>query len=172
MTALHTPSNMSQHVSQQGSPQDNPAVLHLTSINDTFEQKTITVPFHPDVLRLGRQVNDKTFPTSENGYFDSKVLSRQHAEIWADRESKIWIRDVKSTNGTFVNGQRLSEEHEDSDPYQLREQDILELGIDVVGKTEETAGELYPKVAARVEYAGFSGGKNAVDLSSSGIGTR
>ena len=122
-------------------------------MNGTFERKTITVPFYPDVLRIGRQTNGKTVPTPHNGYFDSKVLSRQHAEVWADRQGKIWIRDIKSSNGTFVNGQRLSGENKDSDPHELREQDMLELGIDIVSEDQKTV--VHHKVAARVEHAGF-----------------
>jgi hypothetical protein len=131
-------------------------------MNGTFERKTITVPFYPDVLRIGRQTNGKTVPTPLNGYFDSKVLSRQHAEIWADRAGKIWIRDVKSSNGTFVNGQRLSQENKDSDPHELKEQDMLELGIDIVSEDQKTV--VHHKVAARVELAGFYGANNMLDL--------
>jgi hypothetical protein len=133
-------------------------------MNGTFERKTITVPFFPDVLRIGRQTNNKTIPTPLNGYFDSKVLSRQHAEIWADRNGKIWIRDVKSSNGTFVNGQRLSQENRDSDPHELREQDMLELGIDIVSEDQKTI--VHHKVAARVEHAGIytNTGNNVMDL--------
>jgi hypothetical protein len=54
-------------------------VLYLLSLNGTFERKTIAVPFTPDSLRIGRQTNQKTIPTATNGFFDSKVLSRQHA---------------------------------------------------------------------------------------------
>lgn len=100
-----------------------------------------------------------------NGYFDSKVLSRQHAEIWAEKPSgKIWIRDVKSSNGTFVNGQRLSQENRDSDPHELREQDMLELGIDIVSEDQKTI--VHHKVAARVEHAGIytNAGNNMLDL--------
>jgi FHA domain len=122
-------------------------------MNGTFERKTITVPFYPDVIRIGRQTNAKTVPTPSNGFFDSKVLSRQHAEVWADRSGKIWIRDIKSSNGTFVNGQRLSGENKDSDPHELREQDMLELGIDIVSEDQKTV--VHHKVAARVEHAGF-----------------
>lgn len=122
-------------------------------MNGTFERKTITVPFFPDVLRIGRQTNNKTIPTPLNGYFDSKVLSRQHAEVWADRNGKIWIRDVKSSNGTFVNGARLSQENRDSDPNELHEQDMLELGIDIVSEDQKTI--VHHKVAARVEHAGI-----------------
>ena len=143
-------------------PNENTPVLYLTPMNGTFERKTITVPFYPDVLRIGRQTNGKTVPTPLNGYFDSKVLSRQHAEIWADRTGKIWIRDVKSSNGTFVNGQRLSQENKDSDPHELKEQDMLELGIDIVSEDQKTV--VHHKVAARVELAGFYGANSMLDL--------
>lgn len=165
-SGLHQSSSVlpSQHVAQnqqqngarghagQGQGEGN-AVLCLLPMNGTFDRKTISVPFFPEVLRIGRQTNAKTVPTPLNGYFDSKVLSRQHAEIWADRVGKIWIRDVKSSNGTFVNGQRLSAENRDSDPHELREQDILELGIDIVSEDQNTV--VHHKVAARVEHAGF-----------------
>ncbi|KAL1612690.1 hypothetical protein SLS60_000919 [Paraconiothyrium brasiliense] len=174
MTQLHSPAPLpSQHngttqSQTNGAPrtpmQEAQAILHLIPMNGTFERKTITVPFFPDVLRIGRQTNNKTIPTPQNGYFDSKVLSRQHAEIWADRNGKIWIRDVKSSNGTFVNGQRLSQENRDSDPHELREQDMLELGIDIVSEDQKTI--VHHKVAARVEHAGIysNTGNNMVDL--------
>jgi hypothetical protein len=145
--------NQSMDARQAGGKEDSTPVLYLTPINGTFERKTLRVPFYPDVIRLGRQTNKQTIPTAQNGYFDSKVLSRQHAEVWADRSGKIWIRDIKSSNGTFVNGQRLSGENKDSDPHEIREQDVLELGIDIVG--EDQKGIMHHKVAARVEFAGF-----------------
>ncbi|KAM6491754.1 hypothetical protein JOM56_000210 [Amanita muscaria] len=55
-------------------------------------------------VKIGRQTNTKTAPGGRNGYFDSKVLSRQHAEAWED-VGKIFIKDVKSSNGTFINGE-------------------------------------------------------------------
>jgi hypothetical protein len=128
-------------------------VLYLLSLNGSFERKTISVPYFPDTLRIGRQTNAKTVPTPVNGYFDSKVLSRQHAEIWADTNGKIWIRDVKSSNGTFVNGTRLSPENRDSEPHELQTQDHLELGIDIVSEDQKTV--VHHKVAAKVEHAGF-----------------
>lgn len=166
----------SQHMQQTQQPNgpriassqghvEGTAVLYLLPINGTFERKTITVPWFPEILRIGRQTNAKTVPTPLNGYFDSKVLSRQHAEIWADRYGKIFIRDVKSSNGTFVNGQRLSQENKDSDPHELREQDILELGIDIVSEDQKTV--VHHKVAARVEHAGVynnSNGNGILDL--------
>ena len=132
---------------------DPPAILALLPMTGTFERKQIVIPYFPEVLRIGRQTNAKTVPTAVNGYFDSKVLSRQHAEVWAERNGKIWIRDVKSSNGTFVNGNRLSPENRDSDPHELRESDTLELGIDIVSEDQKSI--VHHKVSAKVELAGI-----------------
>ena len=168
-TAMHQPSpvlpsqNRLQSQAQQNGgrgeqqsagPGSLPAILALLPMTGTFERKQITVPFSPDFLRIGRQTNAKTVPTAVNGYFDSKVLSRQHAEVWADKETgKIWIKDVKSSNGTFVNGVRLSAENRDSEPHELREQDTLELGIDIVSEDQKSI--VHHKVSAKVELAGI-----------------
>ncbi len=168
---LPSPVVPSQHILQSPAQQANGArpaaavgegnpVLYLLSMNGTFERKTISVPYYPDSLRIGRQTNAKTIPTPANGFFDSKVLSRQHAEIWADRNGKVWIRDVKSSNGTFVNGARLSAENRDSEPHELQTQDHLELGIDIVSEDQKTV--VHHKVAAKVEHAGFLGATNNV----------
>ncbi len=165
--AMHQPSpvlpsqNRPQSQSQQNGSRadqppnsaDPPAILALLPMTGTFERKQIVVPFFPEVLRIGRQTNGKTVPTAVNGYFDSKVLSRQHAEVWAERNGKIWIRDVKSSNGTFVNGNRLSPENRDSEPHELREQDTLELGIDIVSEDQKSI--VHHKVSAKVELAGI-----------------
>jgi hypothetical protein len=172
---MHQPSNIvpSQHMLQSaqqngvrqtnGQSAEPPAILALTPMNGTFEKKQINVPFYPEVLRIGRQTNAKTVPTPVNGFFDSKVLSRQHAEIWADKTGKIWIRDVKSSNGTFVNGHRLSLENRESEPHELRENDTLELGIDIVSEDQNTI--VHHKVSAKVEHAGLYGTTpNILDL--------
>ena len=133
-------------------------------MNGTFERKTISVPYAPESVKIGRQTNQKTIPTATNGFFDSKVLSRQHAQIWADRQGRIFIQDVKSSNGTFVNGMRLSQENKESDPRELREQDVLELGIDIVSEDQKTV--VHHKVAAKVEHAGIYGqGNDALNFS-------
>lgn len=174
MSGIHQPSSIvpSQHMpqssQQNGARQANgqsdpPAILVLTPMNSTFEKKQINVPFYPEVLRIGRQTNAKTVPTPVNGFFDSKVLSRQHAEVWADKTGKIWIRDVKSSNGTFVNSQRLSPENRESEPHELREHDTLELGIDIVSEDQNTI--VHHKVSAKVEHAGLYGSTpNILDL--------
>jgi hypothetical protein len=35
-------------------------------------------------VKIGRQTNAKTVPGERNGYFDSKVLSRMHADVWEE----------------------------------------------------------------------------------------
>ncbi len=145
------------------SQSEPPPTLALLPMTGAFQRKCIRVPFFPDVLRIGRQTNAKTVPTATNGYFDSKVLSRQHAVVWADATGRIWIRDVKSSNGTFVNGLRLSTENRDSEPHELREHDTLELGIDIVSEDQKSI--VHHKVSAKVEQAGIYGsGSNVVDL--------
>ncbi|KAE8144911.1 hypothetical protein BDV25DRAFT_134248 [Aspergillus avenaceus] len=142
---------------------DPPAILTLLPLNGTFEKKQINVPYFPDVLRIGRQTNAKTVPTPANGFFDSKVLSRQHAEVWAEKGGRIFIRDVKSSNGTFVNGTRLSPENRESDAHELRENDQLELGIDIISEDQKTV--VHHKVCCKVEYAGVYGSiPNILDL--------
>ena len=87
----------------------------------------------------------KSVPAKDNLIFDSKVLSRTHAEIWLDDGKvgdmllilsshtvlKVFIKDTKSSNGTFVNDNRLSASGEDSGPYELHTGDKLCLGVDV-----------------------------------------
>ncbi|TKA66347.1 hypothetical protein B0A55_08244 [Friedmanniomyces simplex] len=160
ISALHAPLLPSQQMANGAvrNPTEPPAILHLLPINGTFERKTINVPYYEQVLKIGRQTNQKTIPTPTNGYFDSKVLSRQHAEVWADRQGRIFIKDVKSSNGTFVNGMRLSQENKESEPRELREQDVLELGIDIVSEDQKTV--VHHKVAAKVEHAGIYGQGN------------
>ncbi|KAJ3562091.1 hypothetical protein NPX13_g8696 [Xylaria arbuscula] len=79
------------------------------------------------------------------------------------QQGKIWIRDVKSSNGTFVNGARLSQENRESDPHELQTGDHLELGIDIVSEDQKTI--VHHKVAAKVEHAGyFSASNNLLDV--------
>ncbi|KAI0777539.1 hypothetical protein BD413DRAFT_467114 [Trametes elegans] len=120
--------------------------LYLYPLNDSFNPKHISLVNNQRV-KIGRQTNAKTVPQERNGYFDSKVLSRQHAEVW-EENGKIFIKDVKSSNGTFINGERLSPEGLESDPYELKTDDIVEFGIDIVGDDNKTI--VHHKVAARV----------------------
>lgn len=62
-------------------------------------------------------------------------------------KKQVFIKDVKSSNGTFVNGSRLSNECEESEPKELKSQDELEFGIDIVN---DNGAVMYHKVACTV----------------------
>ncbi|GAA5989974.1 hypothetical protein JCM10908_002403 [Rhodotorula pacifica] len=124
--------------------------LHLTPLNGTFVPKQISLESSGSSgprVKIGRQTNAKTVPNATNGYFDSKVLSRAHAEVWSE-DGKVFIKDVKSSNGTFINGERLSPESTESDVFELHTDDIVEFGIDIL--TDDTKQIVHHKVAAKV----------------------
>ena len=51
---------------------------------------------------------------------NSKHVSRRHCQLTIE-DGCLWVRDLKSSNGTFVNGERIEE-------CQLRSGDVLRLG--------------------------------------------
>lgn len=82
--------------------------------------------------------------------FKSKVVSRAHAEIWVEAgtpTAKFYIKDTKSSSGTFLNHIRLSPANTESKPFQLKDGDILQLGVDYQGGTED----IYKSVKIRLE---------------------
>jgi pSer/pThr/pTyr-binding forkhead associated (FHA) protein len=79
--------------------------------------------------------------------FRSKVVSRAHAEIWVEAGGKFYIRDTKSSSGTFLNHVRLSSANAESKPFQIKDGDILQLGVDYQGGAED----IYKSVKIRIE---------------------
>ncbi|KAL1703479.1 hypothetical protein EV121DRAFT_260854 [Schizophyllum commune] len=79
--------------------------------------------------------------------FKSKVVSRAHAEVWVEPGGRFYIRDTKSSSGTFLNHVRLSPANTDSRPHQIKDGDILQLGVDYQGGTED----IYKSVKIRIE---------------------
>lgn len=95
---------------------------------------------------MGRKVNAKTKDEPTNAYFDAKVLSRTHAQFLVS-DKRLWIQDLKSSNGTFVNGKRLSEEGETSSPHILNDGDTIDFGVDIM---DEAGKLLFRKVSSSV----------------------
>jgi len=79
--------------------------------------------------------------------FKSKVVSRAHAEIWAEAGGRFFIKDTKSSSGTFLNHVRLSPANTESRPAELRDGDILQLGVDYQGGNED----IYKCVKIKIE---------------------
>ncbi|PPQ75050.1 hypothetical protein CVT24_010463 [Panaeolus cyanescens] len=79
--------------------------------------------------------------------FKSKVVSRAHAEIWVEAGGKFYVKDTKSSSGTFLNHSRLSAANTESKPHLIKDGDILQLGVDYQGGTED----IYKSVKIRIE---------------------
>ena len=79
--------------------------------------------------------------------FKSKVVSRAHAEIWVESGGKFYIKDTKSSSGTFLNHVRLANANQESRPYELKDGDLLQLGVDYQGGTED----IYKCVKIKIE---------------------
>lgn len=73
-------------------------------------------PLQSERVTLGRQVDCPVC-------LSSKQVSRQHARISA-RDDRFVIEDLGSSNGTYLNGQRLTPHV----PETLTEQDVLQIG--------------------------------------------
>jgi hypothetical protein len=57
-------------------------------------------------VEIRRQTNARTVP-AENGYFDCKVLSRQHAEVWEENAKTSKVPMVpSSTVNVSAQGQK------------------------------------------------------------------
>ncbi|RVE72502.1 hypothetical protein OJAV_G00038710 [Oryzias javanicus] len=88
-------------------------------------------------VKIGRSVA-RCRPAQNNATFDCKVLSRNHALIWFDHKTgKFYLQDTKSSNGTFVNSQRLSRGSEESPPCEVLSGDIIQFGVDVTENTRK-----------------------------------
>ncbi|KAJ3724381.1 hypothetical protein C8R42DRAFT_448470 [Lentinula raphanica] len=145
-------------------------VPHLESRRSLhFDPITRDMRTGDPVLRIGRftdrsgnsqnggGVNNNN-PNSFKLAFKSKVVSRAHAELWVESSSapsstapgsavKFFIKDTKSSSGTFLNHVRLSPANTESRPYQIKDGDILQLGVDYQGGSED----IYKSVRIRVE---------------------
>lgn len=67
--------------------------------------------------------------------FKSKVVSRRHCEFWCS-DGQWYVKDVKSSSGTFLNHVRLSSPGVESRPYPVNDGDVVQLGIDFKGGEE------------------------------------
>ncbi|KAI8085152.1 uncharacterized protein BX664DRAFT_284201, partial [Halteromyces radiatus] len=97
------------------------------------------------ILKIGRYSERHAMPDRLS--FKSKVVSRTHAELWMEEGKKVFIRDIGSSSGTFVNRIRLSASNEISPPMELKDGDTIQLGVDYQGGMEQ----IYRSVKIRLE---------------------
>ncbi|KRX98647.1 Sarcolemmal membrane-associated protein [Trichinella pseudospiralis] len=107
------------------------AVLTPCENSHPFEQRRVALSDEP--VKIGRSLA-KLQASNNNFVFDCKVLSRNHALIWYE-DGSFYVRDTKSSNGTFINGQRLSKASEESLPKEVFSGDLIQLGVEIVENT-------------------------------------
>ena len=109
--------------------------IQLASIPSlNFDPITVDVKEGDAPLSIGRE----RARDSADIAFKSQVVSRAHAEIWVESGGKLFIRDTGSSSGTFINSSRLSPSGEESQPFQLRDDDDLRFGITCNGGFEDS----------------------------------
>lgn len=97
-----------------------------------FQERTLTLE---QPVKIGRSVA-RARAAPNNAIFDCKVLSRNHALLWYS-SGKFYLQDTCSSNGTFVNNQRLSASGLESMPKEVCSGDIVQFGVDVVESTKK-----------------------------------
>lgn len=97
-----------------------------------FQDRTLTLE---QPVKIGRSVA-RARAAPNNAIFDCKVLSRNHALLWYCA-GKFYLQDTRSSNGTFVNNQRLSASGLQSPPKEVCSGDIVQFGVDVIESTKK-----------------------------------
>ncbi|XP_076447651.1 uncharacterized protein LOC143284650 isoform X2 [Babylonia areolata] len=103
------------------------AVLSCRPNSHPFQERHVSLH---EPVKIGRSVA-RARPLESNGVFDCKVLSRHHAILWYEAD-KFYIQDTKSSNGTFINNQRLCKSGEESPVREIFSGDLIQLGVEVV----------------------------------------
>uniref|UniRef100_A0A0P4WN84 Sarcolemmal membrane-associated protein n=1 Tax=Daphnia magna TaxID=35525 RepID=A0A0P4WN84_9CRUS len=116
---------------ENGGQESNKMVPRATLIcrpnSHPFQERNLSLE---SAMKVGRSVA-RVKPAVNNAIFDCKVLSRNHALLWY-KDGKFYLQDTKSSNGTFVNNQRLSKGSEESVPREVCSGDIVQFGVDVM----------------------------------------
>lgn len=125
-------SNLSQNNTQNNNKMTAKGVLICRDNSHPFQERTLTLE---QPVKIGRSVA-RARAAPNNAIFDCKVLSRNHALLWYS-SGKFYLQDTCSSNGTFVNNQRLSASGLESTPKEVCSGDIVQFGVDVVESTKK-----------------------------------
>ncbi|GAB1867214.1 Sarcolemmal membrane-associated protein [Camponotus japonicus] len=125
-------SNLNQNNTQNNNKMTAKGVLICRDNSHPFQERTLTLE---QPVKIGRSVA-RARAAPNNAIFDCKVLSRNHALLWYS-SGKFYLQDTCSSNGTFVNNQRLSASGLESTPKEVCSGDIVQFGVDVVESTKK-----------------------------------
>ncbi|KAK2576076.1 hypothetical protein KPH14_007413 [Odynerus spinipes] len=116
--------------------QDNKMVPKVVLIcrdnSHPFQERTLTLE---EPVKIGRSVA-RIRAAPNNAIFDCRVLSRNHALLWYSG-GKFYLQDTRSSNGTFINNQRLSSSGLESAAEEVCSGDIVQFGVDVMENTKK-----------------------------------
>uniref|UniRef100_A0A914KUB1 FHA domain-containing protein n=1 Tax=Meloidogyne incognita TaxID=6306 RepID=A0A914KUB1_MELIC len=137
-TSVGTPKENSSGTGKQP-PSKSYCILTPCSNSHPFEERRILVGrSEENAVKIGRSIV-RLQPAHSNAIFDCKVLSRNHAILWMNDDVHFFIKDTRSSNGTFINNDRLSPSGEESEPRELFSGDILQLGVEIVDNAKKVA---------------------------------
>lgn len=68
------------------------------------------------IIKIGRSVDNEII-------INNNSVSRHHCQLFVDNSGNVFLTDLNSSNGTYVNGMRIK------DSVQLRQNDILKCGF-------------------------------------------
>lgn len=121
-------------------PVEAKIVLQCEGKSHKFETRTISLAPNQE-CKVGRLIA-KSKASEGNAIFDCKVLSRNHAMLWYSADGRFWVKDTKSSNGTFINDIKLG-----NDPAELHYGDTVKFGVEVI---ENSRQEVHGCIIARV----------------------
>ncbi|KAJ5266856.1 hypothetical protein N7478_009664 [Penicillium angulare] len=124
----------------------------LTPLGRHFPlQRNFTLSKSNRTIMIGRSSKRETklrSPGPENGWYESRVMSRDHAELFIESGKQILkINDLDSTHGTWLNNTRLIH----GEAADVNNGDILRFGVDV-----ENGQESFPALIVRcmIDWSG------------------
>lgn len=131
-----------------------PIIDHLSSNTGLYFSPVIRRIKSKEQISIGRYTEkNKSAAHAPQGssapvVFKSKVVSRTHALFQCNEEGLWFIKDCKSSSGTFLNNIRLSQASQELTLWPLIDGDVVQLGLDYRGGTEE----VYRCVKMRCEF--------------------
>lgn len=151
-TLTSTPASTVPAVSYDNNGQ---AKIVLICEGNSHPFQTRTIYLTPNVECMVGRLIAKSKASETNAIFDCKVLSRKHAVIWYTPDGKFWVKDTKSSNGTFINDNKLGDEE-----AELHFGDIVKFGVDVL---ENSRKEVHGCIIACVKLY-LPDGREAISI--------
>ncbi|GLA43761.1 hypothetical protein AnigIFM63309_001856 [Aspergillus niger] len=121
--------------------------LRPLSISDDLPYRSLEFTSTNNQVNIGRaskRQSKNLIPARNNGLFESRVMSRNHAKLWVCFDKQlVYIRDGGSMHGTWINGKKIPTE-EDS---VINHDDVV-----TFGSTVYRGSDTFPPLKVRCEF--------------------